>query len=136
MLSEKALERADSTGNRSQYIEQLLMNAATRPLEVVPLQQLITLLDEKLKTQGRVIVKPADTYDTPTSTPLSKNVASAAPNRTTKSILDEITQLEAEREEKLEYNQDPTDINKIHKQYTDQIKLLWDEYHNLKKEEQ
>jgi hypothetical protein len=57
MLSEEALEIADKSGNRSDYIEGLILGNSERPLEVVPLHTLQALLEaefEKIKSAPKL----------------------------------------------------------------------------------
>ena len=57
------------------------------------------------------------------------------PVRSKNDITTEISQLEAERDEKLEYSQDYAENRRITLDYKTQIDALWADYNILKKEQ-
>ena len=62
----------------------------------------------------------------------SVNVVNVSTSRTPQLVLQEINQMERERDDKLEYCQDPLEAKRIGSDYASRIQLLWDEYHQLK----
>lgn len=108
MLSTEALAMADATGNRSQFIEELILGNTTRPVEVVSLKQLQDLL--------------APLYPKPGKTP------TVVSSRNKGDILADIRKLEAERNSELEYVQDDDEIFNISEKYGAKINTLWKEY--------
>lgn len=55
-------------------------------------------------------------------------------NRPIREILGEIRELEAHRDERLEYCQDPEEADKLISAYKDQIDNLWAEYEDVKQD--
>lgn len=119
MLSEEALATADESGNRSEYIEQLIMGTQERIFEVVPLKQLTEVLGTLLEDMPKPQITAAPLEN---KNPENKIVSSP----TARNILAEIKELEAERNEI--FSQDPLDFKEIN----ENIQNLWKEYHAAK----
>lgn len=131
MLSEEALKIADDSGNRSEYIENLITGHQERRLEVVPLQQLKELLSG-LSSNGRTeafeasnLVRSEQAGSSPSE---PARIITPSGTRTPRDILQEIKLKKQELTELLEVNQDPNDHLKLQAEIQD----LWNEYHLLK----
>lgn len=131
MLNEEAIDKLNNESNKSQFIEDLILNGAVAtkasPAEdyiiesLDHIKQLLTNLAEKPRGGG---VNKEDSIVDKVSIPNLKN-------RPLPEIRNEIRELEAHRDKRLEYCQDPEEIESIGKAYQDQIDNLWAEYKDV-----
>lgn len=115
-ISEEAVKLADASGNRSQYIEDLILGTHGSPeLEnstVLSEQRVREIINEVLRHKNKI--------------------ASSPTARSAKDVLAEIQAEKAKLDDLLEFNQDPED----HKTQEKIIQDLWTEYHSLKEQDE
>jgi hypothetical protein len=125
-LSEEAINKLNEQENATEFLEALILDKYTRPLEVVPLKQLYELLEEqfsKLKQPPRKL----NDLDMLIATSPQATKAQATTTRSPKDVLKDIEDAKANLADFMLVNQDPQD----HAQEQAKIQALWDEYHAL-----
>ena len=132
-LSEEATAALADIDNHSQYIEDLILGTPqgeSRVFEVVPLKQLNevlgSLLEPLLENNSKPVgnIKPQNTIGSPT-----------ANTRTMQDVLSDITRAERERDDILEWSQDPEEHRRVAAECTKKTTLLWAEWKELKNEQ-
>lgn len=138
-LSEEAVEILNKQDNATEFLEALIQDKYTRPLEVVPLQQLKELLEawgpSSVESKPLLNRPPLENKNRDLKSPDLKTAFSPTAKRGKTDVLEDIKTLELERDEELEFNQDPLEIRRVAQKYQEEINFLWNEYHELDKEE-
>ena len=126
-FSDEAEKIISQQEDPKKFIESLITGNHVRPLEVVPVEQLVELLEDMLSKQIPALATPPQPQFTNT------NVGSVPfYTRTKTDVLLDIEREKQNLQDLLEVNQDPKD-HAIKQQF---IQELWNEYHALVKEEQ
>ena len=143
MLSEEALQRADDSGNRSEYIENLILGTPQVSDKAQTYSKaevtIIDKIDKILETMGTpgAFIPENKTSAAELKKPENNLVGSATPNsRTMKDVLSDITRVERERDDKLEWSQDPEEHRRVTADCTEKTTLLWAEWRELKNDKE
>ena len=134
-FSEEAESILEQQTDAKQFIESLITGTHVRPLEVVPLKQLKELL-ETMGTPGAFIPENK-TSAAELKKPENNLVGSATPkSRTMKDVLSDITRVERERDDILEWSQDPEEHRRVAADCNEKTTLLWAEWRELKNDKE
>lgn len=127
-LSEEAITKADESGNRSEYIEQLIMGT-------LPVEPATGITEERVVALIKKYCPSKDSnapFNDPNIYTANKISVSPTAKRSLTDIRLEIQETEDELANALEENQDPDYGRKLNMQYTKKIDDLWKEYHATK----
>ena len=135
-LSEEAAEILDQQDNATQYLEDLIL---ARGVYSKADTHIIDLLDKILETMGTpgAFIPENKTSAAELKKPENNLVGSATPkSRTMKDVLSDITRVERERDDILEWSQDPEEHRRVAADCTEKTTLLWAEWRELKNDKE
>lgn len=128
-LSEKAIQILKQQGNETQYIEQLILNGQPDQPATVEAFHMVNQKLDMLIGEFNKIVGLSSNGRTEAFEASNTGSSPVEPSRTKRDILEEITDLESQRDEELASSQDREYSKEIADTYNKQIAGLWAEYH-------
>lgn len=143
-LEDAANELLNQQENKSKYIEDLILKQDSSDL-TTEIKRLSMLTDSLVNDMQSVLGYIETLKTTIKQSQVDSSIASSRPTawstiqeypkelpiRSRNDITTEISQLEAERDEKLEYSQDYAENKRITLDYKTQIDALWAEFHAI-----
>ena len=135
-LPDELVEMLDTLPNKSNFIRSAIESAFNKnevdDSKYVTKQQVIDLIKQTVGIRQKESMVASSR---PTAWSTIQEYPKELPVRSKNDITTEISQLEAERDEKLEYSQDYAENRRITLDYKTQIDALWADYNILKKEQ-